>query len=96
MSTWEKELKLLLVEDGDKPAGDDVVEALEEGGELLPDGAGHLHLANQPHVVVLVLISHLHETHGQGQDHDMSHVMSCHVMSCQKNFIIIIYYDFLY
>ena len=57
--TREEELQLLLVKDGDEPAGDDVVEALEEGGELLPDGARHLLLAHQPDVVSLVAVSHL-------------------------------------
>ena len=57
--TREKQLQLLLVEDGDEPAGDDVVESLEEGGELLPDGARHLLLAHQPDVVSLVAVCHL-------------------------------------
>jgi hypothetical protein len=34
--TWEEELQLLLVEDRDEAAGDDVVESLQEGGQLLP------------------------------------------------------------
>ena len=41
------------------PSGDDVIEALKEGSELLPDGSSHLHLTNQLDVVVLVLVSHL-------------------------------------
>ena len=42
------------------PARDDVIEALEEGGELLPDGAGHLFLADQSDVVGLVHVGHSH------------------------------------
>ncbi len=34
--TREEELQLLLVENGDEAAWDDVVESLQEGGQLLP------------------------------------------------------------
>ena len=57
--TREEQLELLLIEYGDEPAGDDVVESLQEGGKLLPDGASHLLLAHQPDVIRLVAVSHL-------------------------------------
>jgi hypothetical protein len=34
--TWEEELQLLFVKDGDEATWDDVVESLQEGGQLLP------------------------------------------------------------
>ena len=35
----DEQLKLLLCEDGDQPLGDDLIEALEEGRQLFPNGA---------------------------------------------------------
>ena len=51
----DEQLQLLLVEDGDKPLGDDVIEAFQEAVQLLTDGPGHLHLAYQVDVLQLVL-----------------------------------------
>ena len=51
----DEQLKLLLVEDGDEPLGDDVIEAFQEAVQLLTDGPGHLHLAYQVDVLQLVL-----------------------------------------
>ena len=48
----------MLVEDGDETLGDDVVEAFQEAVQLLADGARHLHLADQVHVLQRVLCRH--------------------------------------
>ena len=42
------------------PARDDVVESLEERGQLFPDGARHPLLADEPDVVGLVHVGHQH------------------------------------
>lgn len=34
----DEQLQLLLREDGDEPLGDDLIETLQEGGQLLTDG----------------------------------------------------------
>ncbi len=56
----DEQLELLLVEDANEPLGDDVVEALEEGVQLLADGTRHLHLAHEPDVFHLVLLGDGH------------------------------------
>ena len=55
----DEQLQLLLVEHRDQVLRDDVVEALQERLELLLDGARHLHLADESHVLHLVLLRHL-------------------------------------
>ncbi len=53
---WDEQLELLLVEDRDQALGYDLVEAAEEGGHLLTYAADHLLLADQAHVLLLVLV----------------------------------------
>ena len=50
----------LLVEDGDEVLGNDAVEAIEERLQLFLYRACHLHLADQLHVFLLVLLCHAH------------------------------------
>lgn len=54
----DEEFQLLLIEDGDESLGDDVIEAFKEGIQLLADGTGHLHLAEELHILFLVLFLH--------------------------------------
>lgn len=88
----DEQLQLLLREDGDEALRDDLIETLQEGGQLLPDGpwgqgdnrgrseggfgpagpptcpppnpdprlTGHAHLADEVHVLLLVLLGHQH------------------------------------
>lgn len=56
----DEQLQLLLVEYRDEALGNDAVEAVEERLQLFLNGAGHLHLTNELHILFLVLLGHAH------------------------------------
>ena len=56
----DEQFKLLLVEDGNEPLGNDAVEAVEERLQLLLYRTRHLHLTHQLHILLLVLLRHTH------------------------------------
>ena len=53
----DEELQLLLSEDGHQFLRDDVIEALQECIQLLPDGTCHFHLTHKFNILSFVLIS---------------------------------------
>ena len=56
----DEQFQLLLIEYRDEALGNDAVEAVEERLQLFLNGAGHLHLTNELHVLFLVLLCHTH------------------------------------
>jgi len=54
----DEQFQFLLVEYGDEALGNDAVEAVEERLQLLLYRAGHLHLTDQLHVLLLVFFRH--------------------------------------
>lgn len=54
----DEQLKLLLIEDGDEPLGDDVIEALKERIKLLANRSSHLFHTYKFNILLLVLFSH--------------------------------------
>ena len=56
--TRNEQLQFLLIEDGDKVFGDDVIEPLEEAVYLRLDGLPHLHVAGSLDVLSLIGLRH--------------------------------------
>ena len=54
----DHQLQLLLVEDGNEIAGDNLVKSLQEVPQLWLDAVGHLHLAHELNIFPLVLLHH--------------------------------------
>ena len=56
--TRNEEFKFLFVEDGNESLGNDAVEAVQEGSQLLFNGPRHLHLTHKFDVFFLVFLRH--------------------------------------